>query len=113
MAVLAAGRNAIFLVAVFAQLVSGVLELRSLGAVVAGSTCASFDAVVVALGAVTDPLLVRFVREGDLAHFGGQFDDFRAIVGRSKGGGTEGDQADSYHDGKNAFHNDSPPNKSG
>jgi len=95
-------------VTLFTELVSGVLELGSLGTVVAAAASASIDTVVVTLGAVFNFGLVGSVREGHIAHFGRQCDFCGTIVGGNQGGGTEGDETDSNHDSKNFFHFDTP-----
>jgi hypothetical protein len=105
---LTAGRDAIFFVAVFTEFVSGILELGSLGTVVAAAASASIDAGVVTLGAVVNFGLVGSVREGYIAHFGRQGDFCGTVVGGNQGGGTEGDETDSNHDSKNFFHFDTP-----
>jgi hypothetical protein len=103
---LAAGRNAIFLVAVFTQLVGGVFEFRCFRAVMTAAAGAGFDAFMMAFGAIADTFLVGFVGEGDIAHFCRELDFFRTIVGRYQGGGAESDKADCDQNSKNAFHVD-------
>lgn len=104
MAGLAGSADAFFFMAAFALLVSSVFELGSLAAVMAAAAGTGFNAFVMAGFAIANALLVSFVREGHGSHFGGELDDFRTIVSKANGGGTESDKTDGNQNCDDTFH---------
>lgn len=111
MAVLAAGRAAFFLMATFALLVEGVLGGGGfrLGAVATGAL-ASFYALMMAAFAISDLALMSSVVESDFAHFIGEFDFGRTIVGGDDHG-ADGEERNGDQQSDKTFHTDEPPEK--
>jgi len=108
-AILAAGRAAFFLVATLALFMEGVLGGRSfrLGAVATGAL-ASFHALVMAGLAISDFALMSSMVEGDFAHFVGELDFGRAVVGGDDDG-ADSEERYSDQESDKTFHAGGPP----
>lgn len=109
MTILATGRAAFFLMATFALFVEGVFGGGSFwfGAVTAGTFSGVHTLVMTGL-AVSNFALMGGMVEGDFAHFVGEFDFGRAVVGGNNDG-ADSEERNSDEESDKTFHRDGPP----